>query len=292
MDIGVVTVRGDDYYPNLRLLEAAGEKGLSLGLVNPYRVAPWVMEAGAGMAGMEDSGPPRVILPRQGAQIGDSSMSILRHFAAMGIPLVNSVSAIAAARNKFLSMQVLLQQGIRVPDGVFVNSARMLYRGIELLGGFPVVAKKPSGRQGDGVVLLSKARDAERTLSMNLPEPGLGLLLQRFIAPEGRRDLRVLVMGGNVFAAMELEPPPGDFRSNFHVSGQSRAVVLSAGLEKIAVDSARAVGLDIAGVDVIVDAAGAPWVIEVNYSPGFRGLEAATGKDVAAAIVDFAFSYI
>ncbi|MFW6081540.1 MAG: ATP-grasp domain-containing protein [Desulfosalsimonas sp.] len=291
MDIGVITVQGADYHPNLRLTEAAGRKGCSLGLVNPYMVEPFIVNGAAGISGMEETGMPRVVLPRQGAQIGESSMGILHHLSAMGIAMVNNPRAIAIARNKFLTLQALSKHGIRGPDAVFANSANMLYQGVERLGGYPLVAKKPSGRQGAEVFLLHGPRDAELAVSNHL-EPGVGLILQQFIAPEGRRDLRVLVMGGKVFAAMELEPNAGDFRSNFHVSGQSRAAALSSELEKTAVRSALAVGLDIAGVDLIIDKHGAPWVIEVNYSPGFRGLEQATGKDVAGAIIDFALSFI
>ncbi len=291
MDIGVITARSADYHPNDRLLEAAGKRGASLGLINPYRVASVIMDGVLQVIGMENTGPPRVILPRQGAQIGESSMSLLRHFVAMGIPMVNGLSAVALARNKFSTLQALSQYKIPFPDAVFVNSAKMLYQGAERLGGFPVVAKKPSGRQGGEVFLLTGDADAERVLAVHL-EAGAGLILQRFIPPGGRRDLRVLVMGGNVVAAMELEPKTGDFRSNFHVSGESRPVELSRETGEIAVRSAGALGLDIAGVDIIVDAHGAPWVIEVNFSPGFRGLEAATGMDIAAEMVDFAIAYI
>ncbi|MFP4159471.1 MAG: RimK family alpha-L-glutamate ligase [Desulfobacterales bacterium] len=291
MQIGVITVQGADYHPNRRLMEAAREKGCSLGLVNPYNAGAFIINGAAGISGMEKNGLPGVILPRQGAQIGESSIGVLRHFAAMGIRLLNSVSAITVARNKFLTLQELSQHGIPAPDAVFANSAPMLYQGVERLGGYPVVAKKPSGRQGAEVFLLHGPADADLAVSTHL-EPGVGLLIQRFIPPENRRDLRVLVVGGKVSAAMELEPNTGDFRSNFHVSGEIRAAELSPGLEKTAVKSALAVGLDIAGVDVIIDQYGAPWVIEVNYSPGFRGLEQATGKDVAGAIIDFALSFI
>lgn len=291
MQIGVITVQGADYHPNRRLIEAAREKGCSLGLINPYKAGPFIKNGTAGISGMEKTGLPDVILPRQGAQIGESSIGVLRHFAAMGIELLNSVSAITVARNKFLTLQELSKHGIRAPDAVFANSAGVFYKGVERLGGYPVVAKKPSGRQGAEVFLLQGPAEADLAVSTHL-EPGVGLIIQRFIPPENRRDLRVLVIGGKVFAAMELEPNTGDFRSNFHVSGESRVADISPEIEKTAVKSAQAVGLDIAGVDVIIDTDGVPWVIEVNYSPGFRGLEQATGKDIAGAIIDFALSYI
>ncbi|MFP3980189.1 MAG: RimK family alpha-L-glutamate ligase [Desulfobacterales bacterium] len=291
MDIGVVTVRDDGYHPNRRLMEAAADRGCSLGLLSPYRVGPWIDRGSICMYGMEGPGIARVLLPRQGAQIGASSLTVLSHFAAMGIPLVNDVYSIRIAGNKFLTVQALVASGLPVPDTVFANSGDVFFAGIQRLGGFPVVAKKLRGRQGAEVFLLTSRQDAERIVDAHL-EPGKGILLQAFIAPEGRRDLRLLVIGGNVAAAAEFFPKPGDFRSNFHLGGNIRAVSISGDIEKLAADSSRAVGLDIAGVDLVVDAAGAPWVIEVNYSPGFRGLEAATGRDIAAEIIDFTLSFI
>lgn len=291
MDIGVVTVRDRDYHPNRRLLEAAAQKGCSLALVNPYRLGPCVRQGRLCLQGMQGRDVPRVILPRQGAQVGESSLCVLGQLAAMGVPMVNGTAAIRVARDKFATLRVLAAAGIAVPDSVFVNSGTVFYAAVESLGGFPVVLKKPSGRQGSDVFLLKDAQDAEPALSRHL-DPARGLLLQRFIAPQGRRDLRVLVMDGRVVAAMELLPGPGDFRSNYHITERSRAVQLPPDLAKIAEKSARAVGLDIAGVDVIVDAAGEARVIEVNYSPGFRGLEAATGMDIAGRIVSFALGFI
>lgn len=291
MEIGVVTVRGKEYHPNMRLLEAAEKRGISLEFVNPYSLGSLIRQGRPEMTGLNNIGPPGVLIPRQGAQIGESSMNVLRHFEAMGVPMVNRVSGITAARNKFLTMQLLSQHGIRVPDAVFINSRDMLYEGTSRLGGFPVVAKKPVGRQGGGVFLLKGIQEAESVLVSHL-EPGQGLVLQSFIPPECRMDLRVLVIGGRVAASMELEVGTGDFRSNFHVSERSRAAVLSEEIEKIAVDSALALGLDIAGVDIIVEPSGRALVIEVNYSPGFRGLEEATGMDIALQMVGFAVSLI
>ena len=291
MDIGVVTVRDADYHPNRRLLEAAERRGCRLGLVNPYRVGPRIRHGRLFVDGMSDAGLPRVILPRQGAQIGESSLGVLSQFAAMGVPLVNDVPGIRIARNKFLTLQTLAGAGMPVPATVFANSREVFFAGIERLGGLPLVAKKLSSRQGGEVFLLQEARDGERVLAEHL-DPAEGLILQHFIPPENRQDLRVLVIGGIVAAAVSFLPNTGDFRSNFHLGGRSRAVSISAELEKLAADSAEAVGLDIAGVDLITDAQGRPWVIEVNYSPGFRGVEAATGRDIAAQFVEFALSFI
>jgi ribosomal protein S6--L-glutamate ligase len=287
MDIGVVTVRDGGYHPNRRLLEAAGERGLNAGLINPYELSLEIRSGRLGAEGWGRPGLPRVVLPRQGAEIGESSLTVLRQLAALGIHLANDVEAIFLARNKFLTMQTLAAGGIPVPDTAFINSRPAFFQSVERLGGYPLVVKKPSGRQGAGVFRVDLPEQAEAVLDQHL-DIARGLLLQQYIAPGRREDLRALVVGGRVVAAMALSPAPGDFRSNYFLTGRSRAAELSPELQGIALQSAAALGLEIAGVDLIIDAAGAARVIEVNYAPGFRGLEAATGLDVAGAMIDYA----
>ncbi|MBS0013192.1 MAG: RimK family alpha-L-glutamate ligase [Desulfobacterales bacterium] len=289
MDIGVITVRDSDYPPNRRLLEAADKRGCALGLVDPYRAGPWIFRGRPGMGGALAGALPRVVLPRQGAQIGASSLTVLSQFMAMKVPLVNNVAAIRTAANKFLTLQALAACGLPVPDTVFAHSARLFYAAMEHLNSLPLVVKKLSSRQGKDVFLLENSRDADQLIIGHM-ETGQGLLLQEFIPPEGRTDLRVLVIGEKIAGAMALAPAEGDFRSNFHVSGQSRPYELSREIAQMALAAARAVGLDIAGVDIILDHQGAGRVIEVNYAPGFRGLEAATGEDMAVGIIDFCLS--
>jgi len=289
-DIGVVTAREESYHPNRRLKAAAGAKGRRLILINPYRISPGIRNGRSGLWDLDKKGLPGVVLPRQGAQIGNASLVVLSQFQAMGVPLANDVGAILLARNKYLTLQALSTNRIRVPDSFFVNSPSLFWAGIEHLGGWPVVVKKPSGRQGRDVFLIREAGEGETCLA-NL-DPAQGLLLQRFIPPEGRKDLRVLVIGKKVSAAMELVAAKGDFRSNYHVSGSGTPVELPDEIEQTAVASAQALGLVIAGVDLIIDASGTAFVIEVNYAPGFKGMEAATGRDIAAEIITYALSLI
>lgn len=290
IDIGVVTAREADYHPNRRLKQAAMKMGCRLTFINPYRLSPCIRKGRKGLRDLEGTGLPGVVLPRQGAQIGNASLVLLSQFQAMGIPLANDVTSILIARNKYLTLQVLATNHINVPDSIFINSPDLFWAAIEELGGFPVVVKKPSGRQGRDVSLIREPGQGRDCLA--LLDPGEGLLLQRFFAPKGRQDLRVLVIGGKVSAAMQLAPAPGDFRSNYHVSGSGRAVELPAAVEQTAAACARAMGLVIAGVDFIIDSDGTPWVIEVNYSPGFKGMEAVTGRDIAAEIIACALSFL
>jgi ribosomal protein S6--L-glutamate ligase len=139
---------------------------------------------------------------------------------------------------------------------------------------------------GEGVFLVNNDQKARLILHHYL-ETGKGMLVQKFIPPKNRLDIRVLVIGGKVTGAMKLKPSPGDFRSNFHLTHKSWPVELMPEWKKIALKAADVLGLEIAGVDLIVDAAGKVRVIEMNYSPGFSGLEAATGLDIAGQIIDY-----
>ena len=298
MDIGLITVNDSDYHPNHRLLEAAEKKGLRLGLINPYDLSPGIAQNELITGDLYHRRMPRVILPRQGAQIGESSLTMLRQMAARGAVLVNDIAAILLARNKYLSLMTLAVQGIAVPETIFINSARTLAGSVRRLGGYPLVIKKPSGRQGSGVFLVETEEQAQAVVGKHL-DAAQGLMLQQFLPPDrtagkknSRTDLRVLVIGGRVAAAMALAPPPGDFRANFHLSKDSRPIELPEAVARTAAASAKALGLAIAGVDLILDAKGTARVIEVNYSPGFKGLEAATGMDIAGCMVDYAASFL
>jgi len=178
---------------------------------------------------------------------------------------------------------------IPVPDTLFVNSPEGLQEAVAWLKGYPVVVKQVSGRQGEGVILVETKRNLESVTKEYL-DRRKGLLVQRFIPPEKRQDIRVLVVGGKVVGAMELRPKEGDFRANYHLSKESSPRDLSQELEEITLKAAYAVGLEIAGVDLIVDKNDIVNVIEVNYSPGFKGMESATGLDIAAKIVEYVVS--
>ena len=286
MNIGIITVRNGDYHPNRRLAEAASEQGHRVTLVHPYKVWPVLKGGELSLVGGKDMESLDVVLPRQGATIGDSCLALIRHFSLMGISLINDLDSIRQAKNKFLTLQALTEARVYVPETVFVNAPEGFQAAIERLGGYPVVAKQVSGRQGEGVILV-ETNDDKKQVTRDHLDRKKGLLVQRFIHPAGRQDIRVLVVGGKVIGAMELRPKEGDFRANFHLSKESRFKDLSPEQEKVALNAASAVGLEIAGVDLIVDKKDRVSVIEVNYSPGFNGLEAATGLDIAGRIVKY-----
>lgn len=286
MNIGIITAEGYDYPPTKRLVEAADEKGHRIIVVDPIYVWPVLVSGSPDLEGEFDISMLDVVLPRQGATVNDSSLKLVPHLHHMGVPLVNKLDAIRLAKDQFLTLQALSAFQIPIPDTGFINAYEGFQSVLDRLDGYPVVLKPVSGRVGEGVFWVNNDHKARLILHNNL-ETGKGMLVQRFIPPENRLDIRVLVIGGKVAGAMKLKPVPGDFRSNFHLTQKSWPVELLPEWEKIALKATAALGLEIAGVDLIVDADGKVCVIELNYSPGFSGLEAATGLDIAGRIIDY-----
>jgi ribosomal protein S6--L-glutamate ligase len=285
--IGIITVQEPGYHPNQRLLEAARKAGHQGMLIHPYRLWPTTAAGQLEVTGEHSARLPHVALPRQGAQIGDACLALTRQFQLLGVPLVNDHGAVSIARNKFLTQQVLTAAGLPCPDTVFVNDPSGFFHAVDQLDGYPVVAKQVSERQGNGVLRIMDANDA-RQRALPALDRRRGLMVQRYLPPEKRRDLRALVIGGSLVCSASLIPAPGDFRANFHLGGDIKAVALPPELEQTAITAAAAVGCNVAGVDMMVDKDDRPFIVEVNYSPGFKGLEAATGLDIAGRIIHFA----
>lgn len=278
-----MTVNGFDFHPNGRLREAAESRGHKVILINPYETIASLI---GGKPDLSMEGPlPDVILPRQGSPMGEYGMVVLGQFARMGIPLINHMEGVVIARNQYITLQALSRAGIPAPDTCFITRKACFFRAVKALGGFPVVAKQVDGMGGDGVAKIETFSQAETFLDTHL-NPLKGMLVQQFIPPEGRQDLRLLVIGNRLAGAMSLVPLPGDFRANIHQNSRAEAIDPPRQWVQLGLDSAVACGLDIAGVDMIVEKTGQARVVEVNYSPGFKGLETATGKDIAHQIID------
>ncbi|MBN1102557.1 MAG: RimK family alpha-L-glutamate ligase, partial [Deltaproteobacteria bacterium] len=230
---------------------------------------------------------PDVLLPRFGATIKEYGLTAVRHFELMGIPIVNSYESILLARNKFLTLQSLTRKGIPVPETLYASNWANFTEAVSRLGGFPVVVKISQSRQGSGVLRIDSAASSRHLLQGRL-QRDRGVLVQTYFPPQGRRDLRLLVVGKEVVGAMELTPGKGEFRANVHLGGKAAKAETSREMSSLALRSARAIGLDIAGIDVIEDLRGVMRVVEVNYSPGFKGFEGCTGIDVAQRIIGHA----
>ena len=286
MNIGIMTVNDISFHPTRRLTQAAEKKGHTTILINPYQMLSSI-EQGRFQYFMEDlSQMPDVVLPRQGSPMGEYGLALLRQFMHLGIPLINGLAGITIARNQYITLQTLAAAGLPVPDTFFITAEAGFHRAVERLGGYPVIVKQMDGMGGEGVDLIRQGNDIKGLCEKRL-EAKKGLVVQRLIAPHQRRDLRILVVGNQVAGAMALTPKKGEFRSNFHMDGKARSIDLSPQWEEMAIKAARACHLEIAGVDLIVAADGTPYIMEVNYSPGFRGLEGVTGIDIAGKIINY-----
>jgi len=267
-------------------LEAARELNQQAILVHPKRLLMEVGDQGLGIDSLTGSLHVDVILPRIGATIKEYALTMVRHFELMGITVINNFESILLARNKLLTMQTLFHHGIPVPESRYVSNWFNFEKAVSKFSDFPLVIKRPNSRQGRGVFLIDSV-EKSRPLLDGLLNTGEGLVVQRFIPPEKRRDIRIMVVGKSVIGAMSLIPKKGDFRSNVHLNGRTEKIEPTKEMSALAIKSTRAVGLDISGVDMIEEENGTLRVIEVNYSPGFKGLERCTGKDIAAEIIRY-----
>jgi ribosomal protein S6--L-glutamate ligase len=231
----------------------------------------------------EPVGPIDAVVPRIGASITFYGLAVVRQFEMMGVYCLNESQAIARSRDKLRCLQVLSRHDIGVPPTVFTRTPEHVSRCIEMVEGPPVVVKLLQGTQGIGVVLAETEQAASSVIDAfhGLDE---NILIQQFIKESKGADIRAFVVGGRVVAAMKRQAVAGEFRSNLHRGGSAAAYKLPAEYRKTALMAARALGLRVAGVDLIESAEG-PMVMEVNSSPGLEGISKATGVDVADEVI-------
>jgi len=289
MRIGIITVKNHRYHPNRRLMEAARALNHEAILVHPGRLFMGVDDQGLRIDHLIRRFQADVILPRLGATIKEYGLTMIRHLELLGIPVINNFQSILVARNKFLSLQTLFKHGVPIPESVYASNWSNFEKAVAKLGGFPLVIKTPRSRQGSGVFLID-AIGKHRSLLKGFLDRNQGLLIQKFIPPEKRRDVRIMVVGKKVVGAMSLIPRKGDFRANIHLKGRAEKVLPTRAMSNLAIRSVMALGLAISGVDMIEENDGMLRVVDVNYSPGFRGLERCTGKDVAIEIIKYVTS--
>lgn len=225
------------------------------------------------------------IIPRIGASITFYGTAVVRQFEMMGTYSINESVAISRSRDKLRSLQLLSRKGIGLPRTGFARNPDKIDDLLKNVGGAPVVIKLLEGTQGIGVVLAETRKAAESIIEAFM---GLkaNILIQEYIKEAGGADIRCLVIGDKVVAAMKRQAAPGEFRSNLHRGGSAELIKLKPSERKTAIQAAKAMGLNMCGVDILRSNSG-PVVMEVNSSPGLEGIENATGKDVAGMLFDF-----
>ena len=224
------------------------------------------------------------ILPRIGASITYFGTAVVRQFEQMDVYTPNTANGIMNSRDKLRATQILSRHNIGMPATAFVRNRADVVPAIEMVGGAPVVIKLLEGTQGIGVILAPSRKVAEAIIE-TLHGTNQQVLIQAFVKESKGRDIRAIVVGDRVVAAMRRLAQGDEFRSNVHRGGRVEPVELDATYQETAVRAAQIMGLRVAGVDMLEGNDG-PLVMEVNSSPGLEGIEAATGLDVAGAIID------
>src|SRR6478752_2519150 len=224
------------------------------------------------------------ILPRIGNSITYFGTAVVRQFEQMDVYTPNPAYGITNSRDKLRATQILSRHNIGMPATTFVRDRADVIPAIERVGGAPVVIKLLEGTQGIGVILAPDNKVAEAIIE-TMQSTQQNVLIQQFVAESKGRDIRALVVGDRVVAAMRRTAQGDEFRSNVHRGGSVEGVTLDAAYERTAVRSAQIMGLRVAGVDMLEGNDG-PLVMEVNSSPGLEGIERATDLDIAGAIVD------
>lgn len=278
--------RNPELYTHKRLKEAAEARGHTLDIVNTLRCymniasrRPEVYYNGDKLVGYD------AIIPRIGASITFYGMAVLRQFEMQGVYPLNESVAIGRSRDKLRSMQLLARDGIGLPVTTFAHDPKQTEEVLELAGGAPVVIKLLEGTQGIGVVLADTKRSAKSVVEA-FRGAGVNILLQEFIKEAGGTDIRAIVIGGKVVAAMKRTGAEGDFRSNLHRGGSAEIIKLSPEERSTAIRAAKSMGLNVCGVDMLRANHG-PVVMEVNSSPGLEGVEKATGLDIAGMVIEY-----
>lgn len=272
-------------YSTQRLKQACQKRGHAARVLNTMSVS-LLVRTGEPQLFYRDEPLSRydAAIPRIGASVSSYGTAIVRQFEQMGVFTLNGAHAISASRDKLRALQLLIRHDIGVPPTAFVRDRAGVRAAIEQVGGAPVIIKLIEGAQGAGVILAQTAKAAEAILE-TLILSRQSVVVQKFVSESKGRDIRALVVGGRVVAAMHRRAAPDEYRSNVHRGARTHGTRLAPELERTAVRATQILGLRVAGVDLIESDDG-PLVLEVNSSPGLEGIESATGVDVARLIVE------
>lgn len=285
MKIAILS-RNKKLYSTQRLVEAGIERGHEVDVIDTLHCymditssRPTVRYHG------EDLPLYDAVIPRIGSSITFYGTAVARQFEMMGTFNVNESVAISRSRDKLRSLQLLSRKGIGLPRTGFASKPDNIKDLIKNVGGAPLVIKLLEGTQGIGVVLAETSKAAESIIEAFM---GLqaNILIQEYIKESGGADIRCLVIGGRVVAAMKRQAAEGEFRSNLHRGGSAEIIRLTKEERETAVNAAKVMGLNFCGVDLLRSNSG-PMVMEVNSSPGLEGIEKATNLDVAGKLYEF-----
>lgn len=285
MNIKILS-RNSSLYSTQRLIEAAKKRHHNVEVIDPLKCdliiekrKPSIFYKGKMILETD------AVIPRIGASVTFYGTAVVRQFEMMGVFTTTESQSLVRSRDKLRSLQVLTRARLGLPKTVFTNYSKNVGEVIDHVGGAPLIIKLLEGTQGLGVVLAETKNAAESVI-----EAFNGLqarvIVQEFIKEAGGADIRALVVDGHVVGAMKRQGKEGEFRSNLHRGGSAAVIELSDEEEIAAIKAAKAMGLGVAGVDMLQSSRG-PLILEVNSSPGLEGIEEATGKDIAKTIIRY-----
>ena len=285
MNIKILS-RNSNLYSTKRLIEAARKRHHHVEVIDPLKCdliiekrKPSIFYRGKMILETD------AVIPRIGASVTFYGTAVVRQFEMMGVFTTTESQSLVRSRDKLRSLQVLSRARLGLPKTVFTNYSKDVGEVIDHVGGAPLIIKLLEGTQGLGVVLAETKNAAESVI-----EAFNGLqarvIVQEFIKEAGGADIRALVVDGHVVGAMKRQGKEGEFRSNLHRGGSASVIELTDEEETAAIKAAKAMGLGVAGVDMLQSSRG-PLILEVNSSPGLEGIEAATGKDIAKTIIRY-----
>ncbi len=285
MNIKILS-RNSSLYSTRRLVEAAKKRGHHVEVLDPLKCdliiekkKPSIYYKGKILEAAD------AVIPRIGASITFYGTAVVRQFEMNGVFSTTGSQSLMRSRDKLRSLQILSRARLGLPKTIFTNYSKDVRELIDHVGGAPLIIKLLEGTQGLGVVLAETNNAAESVI-----EAFNGLqarvIVQEFIKEAGGADIRALVVDGQVVGAMKRQGKAGEFRSNLHRGGTASVIELTDEEEAAAIKAAKAMGLGVAGVDMLQSSRG-PLILEVNSSPGLEGIEAATGKDIAKSIIRY-----
>ena len=286
-----ILTREPNNYSSQRLKDSAETRGHVVEMINTARCT---LAIDAANPDVYYDGKPLpqydAVIPRIGASMTSYGMAVLRQFSMMGAYCLNVPEAIGASRDKLYAHQVLARAGIQMPVTAFAHSPKDTANLISHVRGAPLVVKLLQSTQGRGVVLAETRKAAESVIDA-FRGLDANFIVQEFVKEADGADIRCFVVGGKVVASMMRQAESGEFRSNLHRGGSAKRVRISREERSAAVQAAKALGLSVAGVDMLRSSSG-PKILEVNSSPGLEGVERTSGKDVAGMIVEYVEGHV
>ena len=277
-----------DSYETQRLLEEFGNHDIEVKLIDPNEIDIFVNKENKQsiLVNGKSLPLPKFVFPRTGSGTTYYIKAVIRHFERMGVPVINSSDAIDNVKDKLYTHQILAQSNLDIPNTMLLKHPIDISF-VEKNIGFPVIVKKISGSYGRGVFLCENKKQLQQLLTMaELTKKSYDIIIQEFVKDTWGKDLRVFVVNNKVVGCMMRQSTDDDFRANLSRGGEGFPYEVNEQIEWLSSESSKALGLDIAGVDLLFQNGGYK-ICEVNSNPGFEGMEMFTKKNIAGEIVSF-----